>query len=299
MNSVISILIGILEQGLIYSIMALGIYITYQILDYPDLSVDGTFPLGSAITAMLILHGCNPWLAILAAFVCGSIAGMFTGIFHVVFRIKDLLSGIITMLGLYSINLMIAGGSAMLPITNEKTIFNSGIALLFPKSMSKYVTLIIIFICAMLIKLILDWYLKTKSGMLLRATGDNPVMVTLIAKNHGLVKILGLMICNGLTAVAGSVLCQQSRYFDVASGTGTMVMGLAAVIIGITLLGKVKLIRSTTMVLVGMILYKACLAIAISLKFNPNNMKLLMALIFLLVLVVKDTLEKGGKKNYA
>jgi putative ABC transport system permease protein len=296
----LSIGTGILEQGFIYGILALGIYITYQILDYPDLSVDGTFPLGSAVTAMLILHGVNPWLAIVFAFMAGALAGMFTGIFHVVFRIKDLLSGIITMIGLYSINLMIAGGKAIQPIANEKTIFNSGIASIIPESVGTYDTLIIIFICVIVIKLILDWYLKTKSGLLLRATGDNQVMVTLIAKNHGFVKIIGLMICNGLAAVAGSILCQQQRNFDINSGTGMMVMGLASVIIGISIFGKTKWMVTTSMVILGSIFYKACLAFALYFNVvNPNNLKLLMALIFLVALIVKDMLDKGGKKQHA
>jgi putative tryptophan/tyrosine transport system permease protein len=299
MNVFISILNGILEQGFIYAILAMGIYITYEILDYPDLSVDGTFPLGAAVTAMLILKGVNPWLAILASFITGAVAGMFTGIFHVKFKIKDLLSGIITMTGLYSINLMIAGGKAILPITNQKTIFNSGIVLWIPESLSKYKTLIIIFLCTMIIKFVLDWYLKTKSGLLLRATGDNAVMVTLIAKNHGKVKIIGLMICNGLAATAGSILSQQTRNFDVTSGTGMMVMGLASVIIGISMFGKIKIIRTTSMVVLGSILYKACLSIALNLNFNPNNLKLLMALIFLVALIGKDMLDKGGKKQNA
>ncbi len=299
MESLLLIIKGILEQGFIYGILALGIYITYQILDYPDLSVDGTFPLGSAITAMLILHGVNPWIAIILAFLAGALAGMFTGIFHVVFRIKDLLSGIITMIGLYSINLMISGGKPIQPIANEKTIFNSGIATMIPESIGKYDTLIIIFICTILIKLTLDWYLKTKSGLLLRATGDNQVMVTLIAKNHGFVKIIGLMICNGLAAVAGSILCQQQRNFDINSGTGMMVMGLASVIIGISIFSKIKWMVTTSMVILGSILYKGCLAVALQFNFNPNNMKLLMAIIFLVALISKDLLDKGGKKQHA
>ena len=296
MDVFLSILKGILEQGFIYGILALGIYITYDILDFPDLSVDGTFPLGAAVTAMLIVNGVNPWLAILAAFLSGAIAGLFTGIFHVVFRIKDLLSGIITMTGLYSINLMLAGGKAILPIANEKTIFNSGIAVLIPKAISRYSTLIIIFICMLVLKFLLDWYLKTKSGLLLRAAGDNPSMVTSVAKSQGVMKIIGLMICNGLAAVAGSVLCQQQRNFDVNSGTGMLVMGLASVIIGMSIFGRTRWIRTTSMVILGSVIYKACLSIALNLNFNPNYLKLLMALIFLIALVARDMLGRGGKK---
>lgn len=285
---------SILEQGFIYGILALGIYITYKILDFPDLSVDGTFPLGSAMTAMLILHGVNPWLAILLAFLTGSAAGLLTGIFHVVFKIKDLLAGIITMTGLYSINLMLAGGTAILPITNEKTIFNSGI-------FQNFSALLVIFLCIAVIKLLLDWYFKTKSGLLLRAVGDNASVVTMLAKDQGKVKILGLMLCNGLAATAGSILCQQQRSFDVNSGTGMLVMGLASVIIGISIFSHLSIkghrLKGTTMSILGSIIYKACLAIALVLNFNPNNLKLLMAAIFLIALVSKDLLRKGERKH--
>ncbi|MFW5646608.1 MAG: ABC transporter permease [Acetivibrio ethanolgignens] len=287
MEVFLSIFEGILEQGLIYGIMALGIYITYSILDFPDLSVDGTFPLGSAVTAMLIAAGVNPWLAIAAAFVAGCLAGLLTGIFHVVFGIKDLLAGIITMTGLYSVNLMLAGGKAILPIASKTTIFTAA-----PN------TLLLIFLCALVIKMLLDLYLKTKSGLLLRAVGDNASMVTMMGKNPGKVKILGLMLCNGLAATAGSILCQQQRSFDVNSGNGMLVMGLASVIIGISIFGKLPLIKGTTVVFLGSILYKACLSIALNLNFNPNYLKLLMAFIFLAALVGNDMAKKGGK-NYA
>ena len=287
MEVFLSIFEGILEQGLIYGIMALGIYITYSILDFPDLSVDGTFPLGSAVTAMLIAAGVNPWIAIAAAFVAGCLAGLLTGIFHVVFGIKDLLAGIITMTGLYSVNLMLAGGRAILPIASKTTIFTA-----IPNA------LLLIFLCALVIKVLLDLYLKTKSGLLLRAVGDNASMVTMIGKNPGKVKILGLMLCNGLAATAGSILCQQQRSFDVNSGNGMLVMGLASVIIGISIFGKLPLIKGTTVVFLGSILYKACLSIALNLNFNPNYLKLLMAFIFLAALVGNDMAKNGGK-NYA
>lgn len=288
MDVFLSISEGILEQGLIYGIMALGIYITYSILDFPDLSVDGTFPLGSAVTAFLITAGVNPWLAILAAFTAGGLAGLLTGIFHVVFGIQDLLAGIITMTGLYSVNLMIAGGRAVLPIANEATIFTSSSNVL-----------LLIFVCALVIKLLLDGYLKTKSGLLLRAAGDNTAMVTMVGKNPGKVKILGLMLCNGLAAAAGSILCQQQKSFDVTSGNGMLVMGLASVIIGISIFGKVPFLKGTTVVFLGSILYKACLSIALNLNFNPNYLKLLMAAIFLIALIGKDMAGKGGNKHAA
>lgn len=297
MDIIISIIRGILEQGLIYGIMALGIYITYCILNFPDLSVDGTFPLGAAVTAILLSLGFNPWLALIVAFACGAAAGFVTGIFHVKLKITDLLSGILTSTGLYSVNLMIVGGTALLSITKANTIFNSGLAALFPESVSRYVTLIIIFILAMILKFLLDWYLKTRSGMLLRATGDNEIMVTSLAKDSGKVKIVGLMIANGLVATAGSVLCQQQRYFEISMGTGMLVMGIASVIIGMALFGKVPFIKSTLVVILGAIVYKACLSLAINFGINPNNLKLLMTIIFLIALISRRAIDaKGGSK---
>lgn len=297
LSSTLSISRGILEQGLIYGIIALGIYITYHILDFPDLSVDGTFPLGAAVTAVLLIHGVNPWIAILAAFIAGSFAGFLTGIFHVVLGIKDLLAGIITMTGLYSINLMIAGYTPLLQIGEANTIFNSGFIASLSDSLGVWKTFAIILLNTVIIKLFLDWYFKTKSGFLLRAVGDNENMITMLAKDKGKVKILGLMLCNGLAATAGSILCQQQRYFDANSGTGMLVMGLAAVIIGMTLLGKLTLLKGTSMVIFGAILYKACIAIALNLRINPNNLKLIMAVIFLIALVAKDMIRKGGNEH--
>lgn len=294
MDIIISIIRGILEQGFIYGIMALGIYITYCILNFPDLSVDGTFPLGAAVTALLLSLGINPWMALIAAFICGAMAGFVTGIFHVKLHITDLLSGILTSTALYSVNLMIVGGTALLSIVKAKTIFNSGLATLFPESFSKYVPLIIIFILAVLLKLLLDLYLKTRSGMLLRATGDNETMVTSLAKDSGSVKIVGLMIANGLVATAGSVLCQQQRYFEISMGTGMLVMGVASVIIGMALFGKVPFIKPTLIVILGAVIYRACLSIAINLGINPNNLKLLMTLIFLAALISRRAIDRRG-----
>lgn len=190
---------------------------------------------------------------------------------------------------------MVVGGTALLSITKAKTIFNSGLAALFPEAVSKYVPLIIIFLLAMVMKFLLDWYLKTRSGMLLRATGDNETMVTSLAKDSGKVKIVGLMIANGLVAAAGSVLCQQQRYFEISMGTGMLVMGVASVIIGMALFGKIPVIKPTLIVIFGAIIYRGCLSLAINFGVNPNNLKLLMTIIFLIALVSRRAVDgKGG-----
>jgi putative ABC transport system permease protein len=299
MDIVIEISKGILEQGFIYGIMGLGVYISYHVLDFPDLSVDGTFPLGAAITAMLILGGVNPWLACLLAFFVGVLAGLVTGLLHVKLKIRDLLSGILTMTALWSVNLSIAKTS-LLSTYGAKTIFDSGIIMLLPQSLAPWRTLILVLIFALLMKFLLDWYLTTKSGMLLLAVGDNPQLVTSLAKNPGYVKILGLAIGNGFAALSGAILCQQQKFFDVNMGTGMIVMGLASVIIGMTVFKKLTIIKYTTMVVLGAILYKAALSLALNLGFNPNYLKLIMAVLFTIALVsnnFRDKKEGRGKAN--
>ena len=227
-----SFFITILEQGLIYGILALGVYITYKILDFPDLTVDGSFSLGAAVTAALITRGVNPYLTLPAAFLIGVLAGVCTGLIHVKGKVRDLLSGIIMMTALWSINLYIAGTSNV-PLFSQETIFkNDFIESVIPDGMSGYTTLLLILILTVICKVVLDLYLKTKSGFLLRAVGDNPVLVTSLAKDQGNVKILGLAIANGLVSLAGCVFAQEERVFEISSGTGAIVIGLASVIIG-------------------------------------------------------------------
>ncbi len=278
-------LISILEQGMIFAIMGIGVYITYKILDFPDLSVDGTYPLGAAVTVSLISIGTNPILAMLASIAAGAVAGLATGLIHVKLKVRDLLSGIITMTALYSINLHIAG-KANVPIFNTTTIFNNGLTnTVFSGFLEPYKTLIIICAVALLAKLALDWYLKTKSGYLLRAVGDNSTVVTSLAKDKGSVKILGLVIANALVALSGSVMCQQQRFFEIQMGTGTIVIGLASVIIGINLFKRITWVKPTTAVAVGSVLYKACVAIAITYGLSAMDMKLVTAALFLVILI--------------
>ncbi len=187
-----ALLISVLEQGLIYSIMALGMYITYKILDFPDMTVDGSFPLGAAVSASLIAGGMNPYLTLLISFVAGVIAGTVTGLIHVRLKVRDLLASITVMTGLYSINLRIAG-KANLPIYNNDNIFNNSIVNAVFKN-SVWQTTIIMVIMVLVVKLVLDWYLKTKSGYLLKAVGDNETLVTSMGIDKGRIKILGLAI---------------------------------------------------------------------------------------------------------
>ena len=291
----IDILIGILEQGFIYGILALGVYITYSILDFPDLSVDGTFPMGAAVAAIMIVNGINPWFALAAAFFAGAAAGMVTGLIHVKGHVRDLLSGIITMTALYSINIHIADGKSNLAIFAGQTIFNSGIAVMLPEFLQPYRTLVISAVLILLCKLVMDWYLNTKSGFLLYAAGDNQQVVTALAEDQGKVKILGLILANALVALSGAVLCQQQRFFDVSMGPGSIVLGLAAVIIGTNLFKNFGFVKGTTAAIVGAILYKACYAGAIALGMEAIDMKLITAILFLVVLMINTGKKKGGQ----
>lgn len=279
------LLIGTVTQGLIYALIAFGVYITYTILDFPDLSVDGSFPLGAAVTAVLLTNGAGPWLSLLAATATGVLAGLATGIIHVRFHVRNLLAGIITQTALFSINLKIAGSN--LPVARgTDTIFTTGpLAALLGDSTLLVRKLVISLVLVVVVKLLLDLYFQTKSGLLLRAVGDNSTLVTTLAKDCGSVKILGLALSNALVALAGSVVCQEQRSFSATMGTGQVVFGLAAVIIGISLFRRLSFVKGTTAVMMGSILYKVCIQAAMQLGFDPSMMKFVTAALFLLVLI--------------
>ena len=288
----LDMIIGTLTQGLIYALLSYGIYITYKILDFPDLTVDGSFPLGAAVTAVLLVKGFNPYLTLLVAMAVGALAGLATGIIHVRLKVRDLLAGIITMTALFSIHLQI-GGSNLSVERGIDTIFTAQPTMLLFGSVSlMYRKLIVAFILALLFKLLLDAYLKTKSGMLLRAVGDNSALVTSLAKDNGRVKILGLVLANALVALSGAIVCQEQRSFSATMGTGQMVFGLATVIIGTTLFRRLDFVKGTTAVVIGSILYKACIQIAIIAGLPANLLKLITAVLFLVILVVAGTKGK-------
>lgn len=290
-----SILLGILEEGLIYAILALGVYITYSILDFPDLSVDSTFPLGAAVTAALLVAGVPAPAALLLSFCSGVLAGITTGLIHVKLKVVDLLSGIIVMTGLYSINLQIAGG-ANLAFFGSSTIFENSLTdPLWASPAGDFTIVIISLIAVLAVKFLLDAYLKTRSGYLLRAAGDNDTLVTSLAKDKGTVKIIGLALANGLVALAGSIYCQKQGFFEISTGTGSMVIGLASVIIGTKLFRRVSFMKTTTAVIIGSILYKACIAAAMAVGIFPTSyMKFLTAALFLIILVFSNQNRKKG-----
>lgn len=298
MELILSLAKNVLEEAFIYGIMVMGVYITYKILDFPDLSVDGTFPLGACATAALISVGVNPWLACVLAFLLGAAAGCVTGILHVKLRVTDLLSGIIVMTALWTVNLFILGGwegNSLLQIYNKPTIFTSGPMALLPAALYKYRVILLTLVLALAVKLLMDWFLRTRAGLLLRAAGDNQHYVTAMAKDQGKMKILGLAIGNGCTALSGCVLAQQAESASVSIGTGMVVQALAAVIIGTSVFGRLKRLKPTTMVLLGTVVYKTVLVVAM-LLLPSTVLKLTMAVLFVAALLTDRIGKKGGAK---
>ena len=298
------LLIGTLIQGLLYTLVSFGVYITYSILDFPDLGVDGVFPLGAAITAVLLTAGVNPWLTLPLSMLAGALAGLFTGFIHVKLKVRNLLSGIITLTALFSVNLQIAGSNVAvgreidtiftpaclknLSLTSRKLLVTAGLVLV--------------------VKVLLDLFFRTRAGLLLRAVGDNPTLVTSLAQDTGKIKLLGLVLSDALVALGGCLACQEMRSFSASMGTGQLVYGLAAVIIGISLqtfcTGRShrqaarspigRFLRSgTTAVLAGSLLYKLCIQGALCLGLPANLLKLATAMLFLIVLVL------SGRKGEA
>ncbi|OOP71933.1 ABC transporter permease [Clostridium beijerinckii] len=279
------VLINILEQGLLFSLVSIGVYITYKILDFPDLSVDSTFPLGAAISAALLVNGVNPWISIIIATLGGALAGGITAFLHVKLKITNLMAGILVMIGLYSINLRIMG-KANVPLFNTPNLFKSSIP-----------AIVVILIMVIVVKILLDLYLKTKSGFLLIAVGDNEQVVSSLGVNKDLVKVLGLMISNALVALAGALTAQYQGFSDVGMGTGTVVMGLAAVIIGTSLFERLSFVKVTTLSILGAIIYKAAIAIVLKLGLNANDLKLMTAIIVVIALCSNSGTFKFKKRK--
>ena len=282
MLDILEFLLGILEQGLIYAPIVLGVYITYSILDFPDLSVDGTFPLGAAITAVCITSGIHPVIAILLAMAAGAAGGFITGALHVFFKITNLLCGILTMTALYSVNLRIMGKSNI-PLLSEETVFSSAMP-----------TVIVALVIVVAIKLILDWYMNTFAGKSLLAVGVNEQLVKTLSINTGKVKIVGLMIANALAGLSGSLMAQYQRFADVGMGSGTVVIGLAAVIIGLAMFKKARFIQGSTSVIFGSIIYKLSIGVALKLGLPATDMKMMSAVFFVVVIILQN--EKWRKK---
>lgn len=280
-----SFALSVLEQGLIYGIVSLGVYITYKILDFPDLSVDGSFPLGAGVTALCLTLGVNPYLSLLLAFGAGAIGGFFTGILHVKLKISNLLSGILVMLALYSIALRIMG-KPNIALYGVDTVFMDGV-----------LPIIIIAIFALICKIALDLFFKTKLGFMLISSGDNPQLVTSLGVNKGFVITIGLMVSNGLVALGGALMAQHQGFADISMGAGTIVVGLASIILGTSLFKKVGFVKATTVTLIGAILYKLIIGAAMYFNLETSDLKLVTALIVVIALALNNIKLKSKKKT--
>ena len=272
-----------IEQSLIFAIMVLGVYISFRILNFPDMTVDGTFPLGAAISAKLLTLGVNPYLTLLVALVAGAAAGAITGLIHVKLKVKDLLAGILVMTALYSVNLRVMEKSNI-PLFEEDNIFNT-----------EYSMMITIVVLILISKFILDYLLKTKFGFALKALGDNENLIVSLGLNEEKYKIYGLMIANSFVAFSGAVLAQYQGFADVGMGTGIIVIGLASIIIGDTLFGKRRRLAGTTIVIIGSILYRGVIAVTLSMGMDASDLKLITSVIVIIILWIQKRKDKRRK----
>ena len=272
-----------IEQSLIFAIMVLGVYISFRILNFPDMTVDGTFPLGAAISAKLLTLGVNPYLTLLVALIAGAAAGAITGLIHVKLKVKDLLAGILVMTALYSVNLRVMGKSNI-PLFEEDNIFNN-----------EYSMMITIVVLILISKFLLDYLLKTKFGFALKALGDNENLIVSLGLNEEKYKIYGLMIANAFVAFSGAVLAQYQGFADVGMGTGIIVIGLASIIIGDTLFGKRRRLAGTTIVIIGSILYRGVIAVTLSMGMDASDLKLITSVIVIIILWIQKQKDKRRK----
>jgi putative ABC transport system permease protein len=275
-------MIGALELGLIYGLMALGVYLTFRILDFPDLTVDGSFTTGAAVAAILIVRGTNPLLATLAAIAAGLAAGAITGVLHTKGKINPLLAGILTQVGLYSINLRIMDTSN-LSLLREDTLLTP---LREGGLMGTAVAVAIFAVVPLVFKVLLDWFLHTDLGLALQATGDNAEMIRSFGVSTDRMKVLGLALSNGLVALCGALIAQYQGYADIGMGIGLIVAGLASVIIGQAIFGSRTIVIATLAVVLGSVVYRAVIQLALTVNLDPNDMKLISAVLVILALVL-------------
>jgi len=273
-----------LYEGLSYGFVAIGVYMTFRVLSFPDLSVDGSFPLGGATAAVLIINGVNPWLATIAALFAGCLAGLCTGLLNTKLRINALLAGILMMVALYSINLIIMG-RANIPLLREITIFDS-VAEAFGINASLNLSIVFMAVLAVIILGFLNWFLRTEIGLALRATGDNEQMIRGLGCNTDMTTMLGVSISNGLVSLAGALIAQNQGFSDVGMGIGMIVMGLASVIIGEGLFRPKGVTWVLLAVVGGTFMYRLFIGIALRLGLPPTNLKLITAALVVVALAI-------------
>jgi putative ABC transport system permease protein len=284
LDFVINLLSISLYEGLAYGFVALGVYITFRVLSFPDLTVDGSFPMGGAVAATLIVAGVNPWLATLIAFISGMGAGLITSLLNTKLRLNALLAGILMMVSLYSINLVIMGRSNV-SVLRDPTVLKQT-AQLFGTTPNTTLTILFMVVLTIIILGILNWFLRTEIGLALRATGDNEQMVRGLGVNTDMTTIIGVSLSNGLVALAGGLIAQKQGFADVGMGIGMIVMGLASVIIGERLFRPRGITTILFAVVGGSFVYRLFLSIALRLGLPPSNLKLITALLVIIALAI-------------
>lgn len=297
MNGLLASLQGAVAQGVLWGIMVLGVYITYRLMDIADLTVDGSFALGGCVCAILVVEKhVDPVAAIFIAALAGLAAGAVTGILHTVFEIPAILAGILTQISLWSINLRIMGGKSNLPLLKVDTLISKFVKLTGITQAQS--SMIIGIIVAIVMILFLYWFFGTEIGSAMRATGNNEDMVRALGVNTKMTKLLALMVSNGLVGVSGALVCQSQKYGDVGMGTGAIVIGLAAIVIGEVLMGRLRSFYwKLTAVVVGSVLYFVIRALVLRMGLNANDMKLLSAVIVALALCFPVVLTKYRQKK--
>lgn len=297
------------ETGLVFSIIAMGYYVSYYILDFPDLTVEGTFLSGAVVFGLMASFGINPWLAVICAFIAGCLFGCVTGVLHVCLKIRPLLCGILVSTGLITVNLIAVSagltgkfdGTGNTSISYGRTVntlqdyfFGDAVPARIDKVNLR--SFVIFFLIALACKILLDLYFKSKNGLLLRAAGNNEQFVKMLGVNPGKSKIIGLALGNGFAAVSGALYSHVSGNVNQSMGIGMIVIGLASLIIGMSLFAKVKFLKPTTKVIFGAIIYQACLTLAQKIGVPSAYNKLIMAIMFTVALVLSSKM-KGGSKN--
>lgn len=275
-----NLIISTLGQGLLWSLLAIGVFITFRVLDIADLTVEGSFPLGAAISVTLVVAGVNPVVSILAAAVGGMLAGVVTGLVHTKLKIPALLAGILTMIALYSVNLHVMG-KANVSLLRMDTVYTYLEAM---NISATWALAIVGLLVAFLSGLFLFWFFGTEIGAAIRATGVNPQMIRAQGVNTDTMIVLGLLLSNAFVAVAGALIAQGNGYADVGMGVGTIVIGLASVIIGEVLFGTRSFVKSLTAVVLGSVVYRIVIAIVLYLGMPPNDLKLFTAVLVAIAL---------------
>jgi putative ABC transport system permease protein len=280
--------LGAVEQGLVYGLMTLGVFLTFRVLDFPDLTVDGSLPLGAAVSAACITHGLNPWISLIPAMFAGFIAGMLTGLLTTQLKILHLLASILTMTALYSINIRVMGSRPNIPLINSPTVFDPVRSMVSSMGWNPWLaSSILFFAIAVVVVAAVIWILRTEFGQALLATGDNPAMIRSLGVNTSFAIVVGVGLSNSLVALCGALVAQNQGAAEVSMGVGTIIAGLASIVVGETLFGSRKLVIRVISVVLGSVLYRLAIALALSVSyFRASDLNFITASLVVIALAM-------------